>query len=440
MPGGDATELRQQVEELDRRRRMRNTRALGLGFAVLTGLMPVPMWLAGIDVRVAIVTLSAAFGFGAIAWATRTRWGGLAAALLNVFLAAVLFAGVAANGQIGPGPAFVGFSLFVAVATLPLRGVIAAGVAGALNVAAMSFVARGVPQIEETPAIALTYGLALCIVTTLLGVVATTNARAAIEQLVERERRAVAAEEEKRALVMQLEQAQKMDALGRMAAGVAHDFNNLLTVISAATSMARRELPKESVGWELLGDAEQATSGAAALTARLLAFSRKAPVATEVVDARKALGGLTELLPRALGPSVSLKVDLSGELPPVVAAPAQLEQVLLNLAINARDAMPKGGTMSIVARARQLGEGEENECKPGTWLEVAVSDTGTGMSKDVMAHIFEPFFTTKPPGKGTGLGLSTCYGIIRQLGGFIRVQSEVGEGTTFRVLLPRAVG
>jgi signal transduction histidine kinase len=149
---------------------------------------------------------------------------------------------------------------------------------------------------------------------------------------------------------------------------------------------------------------------------------------------------MTELLPRALGPGVALKVDLGGELPPVVAAPAQLEQVVLNLAINARDAMPRGGTMSIVARARQLGEGDESECKPGTWLELAVSDTGTGMTKDVLSHIFEPFFTTKPAGKGTGLGLSTCYGIIRQLGGSIRVTSEVGAGTTFRVLLPRAVG
>jgi signal transduction histidine kinase len=440
MSAGDATEIQPQVEELDRKRRMRNARALGIGLAAVTGVMPLPMWLAGIDARVAVVTFAAALGFGAIAWATRTRWGGAAAVLLNVFVAVVLFAGVAANGQIGPGPAFVGFSLFVAVATLPLRGVIVAGVAGALNVAAMTFVARGVPQIVETPVIALTYGLALCCVTTLLGVVATTNAYDALEKVVERERRAVAAEAEQRALSAQLQQAQKMDALGRMAAAVAHDFNNLLTVITAAISMARRELREGSPGWEVLGDGAQATSGAAALTARLLAFSRNAPVATEVVDARKALGGLTELLPRALGPGVALKVDLAGELPPVVAAPAQLEQVVLNLAINARDAMPQGGTMSIVARARQLGEGEESECKPGTWLELAVSDTGTGMSKDVMAHLFEPFFTTKPLGKGTGLGLSTCYGIIRQLGGNIRVTSEVGAGTTFRVLLPRAVG
>ncbi|MGH7434662.1 MAG: PAS domain S-box protein, partial [Polyangiaceae bacterium] len=194
MSGGEATEIRRQVEVLDRKRRMRNTRALAVGLAVMAGVMPLPMWLAGIDAPVAIVTLAGALGFVAVAWATRTHWGGAAAVLLNAFLAVMLFAGVAANRQLGPGPAFVGFSLFVAVATLPLRGVIAAGFASVLNVAAMTFVSRGVPQVVETPVIALTYGLALCFVTTLLGVVATTNAYGAIEKVVERERRAVAAE------------------------------------------------------------------------------------------------------------------------------------------------------------------------------------------------------------------------------------------------------
>jgi PAS domain S-box-containing protein len=552
--GVGSTNTHEQVEELDRRRRMRNTRTLSLGMAVLAALLPVPMWLAGIDVRVGLVTLGAAASFGGCAWAARRRQGAVAAAVFNALLALVLFAGVAVNGQIGPGPAFVGFSLFVAVATLPIEGVVAAGLLGAVNVGAMCFVARGAVQLAETPAVALTYGLTLCFVATALSVVQTRNTRRALTQVVDREQRAVAAEArasesearyrlitdnmsdlvalldegarfiyaspsfervlgldpahlvgretfdlthpedrtraladftealahgkargsyrcrdkvgrerwvewlydavpgpggtvvavaardvtEPRTLAAQLQQAQKMDALGRMAAAVAHDFNNLLMVITAAVSVTRRQLPEGSPGARLLTDAEQAAAGAAALTARLLAFSRQTPVSAAVVDARQALGGLADLLPRALGTRVALKVDLRGDLPPVMAAPVQLEQVLLNLALNARDAMPNGGTLSIVARAIVLSEGEETDCRAGIWLELEVTDTGTGMSDEVMARVFEPFFTTKAAGKGTGLGLSTCYGIVRQLGGSIRVTSRMGEGTTFRVILPRA--
>ena len=148
----------------------------------------------------------------------------------------------------------------------------------------------------------------------------------------------------------------------------------------------------------------------------------------------------TELLPRELGSTIELDVRLEPDLPPIIAAPVQLEQILLNLAINARDAMPDGGKVSVVARSRQLAEGEERDCRPGEWLELDVKDTGSGLTDDAKAHLFEPFFTTKPPGKGTGLGLSTCYGIVRQLGGSIRAASLPGQGTTFKVLLPRAAG
>jgi PAS domain S-box-containing protein len=552
--GPDATRL--QVEELDLRRRLRNTRALSLGMTLMSLLLVPAMLIAGLDVRVVLVTLIAALAFGACAWASCKSGGPRAAIAFNVLLAAALFAGVAANGQIGEGPALVAFSLFVAVATLPVQGVVAAGIAGALNVAAMCWVARDVPQLAETYAIALTYGLALCVVTTLMGLVAMANMRRAFVKVVEREQRAAAGEArasesealyrlitegrsdlvalldedgrfvyaspsfgrflglqpddllrtsrfdlareddrgavladfaealsrgrargtyrsrdkagrerwvewvydavtgpsrtlvavaardvtEQRLLASQLQRAHKMDALGRMAAGVAHDFNNLLMVAGAAISMTRRELPESSMGWRLLGEGEQATSAAAALTARLLAFSRQAPITTQVVDARQALDGLADLLARALGPEIALKVDLRGDLPPVVAAPIQLEQILLNLAINARDAMPAGGALAITARGRQIADAEELECGPGSWLELTVTDTGSGMSDEILARIFEPFFTTKLGGQGTGLGLSTCYGIVRQLGGSIRVTSEVGSGTTFRILLPRATG
>ncbi len=243
---------------------------------------------------------------------------------------------------------------------------------------------------------------------------------------------------ENRALASQLQQAQKMDALGRMAAAVAHDFNNLLTVIRSAITLALWDLAESTTSHAALLQAEQATAGAAALTSRLLAFSRGAVVALEVVDVHRALSGLTELLPRALGVGIELDVRLDPDLPPIIAAPVQLEQILLNLAINARDAMPEGGKVSVVARSRRLAEGEERDCRPGEWLELDVQDSGSGLSEDAKAHLFEPFFTTKA--EGTGLGLSTCYGIVRQLGGSIRAASLPGQGTTFTVLLPRAAG
>jgi signal transduction histidine kinase len=245
---------------------------------------------------------------------------------------------------------------------------------------------------------------------------------------------------ENRALASQLQQAQKLDALGRMAAGVAHDFNNLLMVISSAFSIARSELPGDTVCGEALADGASSASSAAALTARLLAFSRQSPVTTETIDAARALGGAAQLLPHALGHGVALRIDIGDGLPPIAASQVQLEQLFLNLALNARDAMPDGGELSIHARGRRLAAGEEGELKAGWWLEVVVRDTGTGMSDEVKARLFEPFFTTKAAGRGTGLGLSTCYGIVKQLGGGIRVESELGKGTTFRVLVPETPG
>ncbi len=544
--GRDATDVR--VEQLDRRRRSRNTRVLCWGMAAMAAAMVVPLLLAGVDWRVAAVTAGAALALGACGWMARKYDGEIAPVTLNVILEGILFAGVAVNRQIGPGPAFVGFSLFVAAATLPLRGVIAGGVLGAINVAAMCYVARAEPQLVERPTAALTYGLAICFVTTLLSVVQTITAHRALSQVVARQQRATAAEAralesesryrlitdntsglvavldgrgrfvyaspsfervlgttpdelvqrpcfelthpddraraiadfaeafahgkargayrcpdkagrerwvewvydavsggdgafvvvaahdvtEHRVLTAQLQQAQKMEALGRMAAAVAHDFNNLLMVVGTAITVAQQELSELGQGWRALKDGELATSGATALTTRLLAFSRQIPIAAQVVDAREALGGVAQLLPRALGPQVALRVDLRGDLPPIMAAPVQLEQVLLNLALNARDAMPQGGQLSVVARARRLADGEEADCRPGEWLELSVSDTGVGMTEEVMAHLFEPFFTTKPAGQGTGLGLSTCYGIVRQLGGVIRARSEIRQGDDVR--------
>ncbi|HEY5146171.1 MAG TPA: ATP-binding protein [Polyangiaceae bacterium] len=434
-----------RVEGLDFRRRAGNARALSTGMAVISALMALGLRLVGGDARVVVVTAIASVAFAGCALLARTGHAKTAALLLNGLLLLVIFAGAAVNRQIGPGPAFVGFSLFVAAATLPMRGVVVAGLAGAFTIAGMSYVARNEPQAGVPPGSALTYGLTLCFVTTLLSVVQAIHTRRALTQVVEREQRALAAEAraheslaENRALASQLQQAQKMDALGRMAAAVAHDINNMLTVIRAALTLAEWEMPEPSAARGALQDADQAIASVAGLTQRLLAFSRKSATPAQRVDAHKALSGLADLLPRVLGPSVTLDLRIGDELPPIVAAPVHLEQILLNLAINARDAMPGGGTLRIVARARRLAEGEERDCCAGDWLELEAIDTGSGISDDVMPHLFEPFFTTKPAGQGTGLGLSTCYGIVRQLGGTIRATSAPGERTTFTVLLPRA--
>jgi signal transduction histidine kinase len=212
----------------------------------------------------------------------------------------------------------------------------------------------------------------------------------------------------------------------------------MLTVIGSAISIAKSEMPANTMGAEALEDGAASASSAAALTSRLLAFSRQSTVAAETVDARRALGAAAQLLPHALGHGIALRIDLDDGLPAIAAAQVQLEQLLLNLAINARDAMPDGGELSIRARPRRLAAGEEPDLKPGRWLEIVVQDTGTGMSDEVKARLFEPFFTTKPAGLGTGLGLSTCYGIVKQLRGAIRVESEVGKGTIFKVLVPEA--
>jgi signal transduction histidine kinase len=423
-----------RVEELDLRRRLRNVRALTLAFTVISALLLGALLAVGMDPSVIAVTAGAIplFAVGAVL-ARSERWGRVVAVLLNAFLLTALFAAVAANRQLGPGPAFVGFSLFVAAATLPLRGVVVSGVVGALVVVAEGYVSRDEPQLVQSPATATTYGLALCLVTTVLSVIQARNSRRALVQVVDRERQAIA-------LASQLQQSQKMDALGRMAAAVAHDFNNLLTVIRAAVTLASSDVPAESVSNEALRAADKASMDAASLTKRLLAFARKPLQELEVIDSRGVLAALAELLPRAIGPDVRLDLRLDDELPPIVAAPAQVEQVLLNLAINARDAMPRGGTLTLAARSRAAPSngGATGAAPSGEWLELKVSDTGFGMDDSVMAHLFEPFFTTKPVGMGTGLGLSTCYGIVTQLGGTIRADSVVGQGTTFTILLPRA--
>jgi two-component system, cell cycle sensor histidine kinase and response regulator CckA len=247
---------------------------------------------------------------------------------------------------------------------------------------------------------------------------------------------------ERRALEQQLRQAQKMEAIGRLAGGIAHDFNNLLTVIGGHTQLLLMDAPEEDPQREDLLEIQDGVERAAALTRQLLAFSRKQILQPRVISLNDLVAGTERMLRRLIGEDVELISHLDPALGPVLADPGQLEQVLMNLAVNARDAMPQGGKLIVETHNAVMGQSGAHlhpylhEDTPAILL--TVSDTGVGMPREVQAHIFEPFFTTKGQGKGTGLGLATVYGIVKQSGGYIWVYSEEGRGTTFKIYLPRA--
>jgi len=244
---------------------------------------------------------------------------------------------------------------------------------------------------------------------------------------------------EERRLELQLAQAQKLDSLGRLAGGVAHDLNNLLTVILCHAESVELSTGEERTRRET-AQVRAASERAAELTRQLLAFARRQVVEPRVMNLGSVLLGMESLLRRVISEDIELSLEVSPELGHVNADRSQIEQVLVNLVVNARDAMPGGGRLRITTRNRDFGR--ERVEKPAVlgeheYVELAVIDNGSGMSDSVRARIFEPFFTTKAPGQGTGLGLATCYGIVQQCGGHIEVESRLGRGTTFRVLLPR---
>ncbi|HET6922551.1 MAG TPA: 7TM diverse intracellular signaling domain-containing protein [Anaeromyxobacteraceae bacterium] len=250
------------------------------------------------------------------------------------------------------------------------------------------------------------------------------------------------AESERRRLEEQLRQAQKMEALGRLAGGVAHDFNNILTAIIANAGLAVLEAPAGDPNRPLLLEVRDAARRGADLTRQLLAVSRKQMLEPRPVDLNALLANLRRMLGRVIGEDVELRLDLAAGLPAVLADPGQVEQVVLNLAVNARDALDRGGAITISTREAEVGDAgaRTSERAAGRYAVVTVADTGRGIPPEMLPHLFEPFFTTKPAGQGTGLGLSTVYGIVRQHGGFIEVESRRGRGSTFRVHLPLAVG
>jgi signal transduction histidine kinase/CheY-like chemotaxis protein len=236
----------------------------------------------------------------------------------------------------------------------------------------------------------------------------------------------------------QLRQGQKMEAVGMLAGGIAHDFNNLLTVIAGFTDMVINTIADDDPRQADLLEVRKAAERAAALTRQLLAFSRRQVLQPRVLDLNELVLSVQKLLRRTIGEDIDLVIDAVAP-HRVRADPGQLEQVVLNLAVNARDAMPEGGQLRFATSSVQVAAGGPHpyrECAPGTYAQLTVTDTGVGMPPDVQSRIFEPFFTTKEPGKGTGLGLATVYGIVRQSGGCVHVVSEVGRGTSFHVLLP----
>ena len=249
------------------------------------------------------------------------------------------------------------------------------------------------------------------------------------------------AAEEKARLEEQLWQSQKIEAVGRLAGGIAHDFNNLLTAIAGYGEVALGELPEGTPARASVEEIQRAAERAAVLTRQLLAFSRKQVMQPKTIDLNEVVSELEGMLGRVLGEHVELVTALDPELEPTRADPGQLGQVVMNLAINARDAMPQGGVLTIATANVELDElfvRRHVGARAGTYVMLAVSDTGTGMDRETLERVFEPFFTTKPQGQGTGLGLSTVYGIVKQTGGQIWARSEPGHGTTFEVYLPRA--
>jgi PAS domain S-box-containing protein len=241
----------------------------------------------------------------------------------------------------------------------------------------------------------------------------------------------------------QLRQSQKMDAVGQLTGGIAHDFNNMLAVIMGGLNLLNRRLQRgETDVSKYIEGAMEGATRAAALTQRLLAFARQQPLAPEPIDANRMVAGMTELLTRALGADVRVETVLSAGLWKAKADPNQLENAILNLAVNARDAMPNGGRLTIETANAHVDEhyADEFAIAPGQYILISVTDTGTGMTADVIAKAFEPFFTTKAVGRGTGLGLSQVFGFVRQSGGHVKIYSEVGLGTTLKLYLPRYYG
>jgi signal transduction histidine kinase len=244
---------------------------------------------------------------------------------------------------------------------------------------------------------------------------------------------------DQRTLQDRLRQVEKMEALGRLAGGITHDFSNVLVAVNGFGQLALDHLPPGHPARPHVDEIMKASQTAQHLVRQIVAFSRRQELSPRRIDLRAAVGEWDGMIRRLLGSRFDFRIDPSSNAPAVYADPGQLFQVVLNLSINARDAMPDGGTISLRTagrRAKAPHEGPAAEVRE--WALIEIRDTGTGMPPEVLRHVFEPFYTTKTEGNGTGLGLATVHGIVTQSGGFLEVESEVGEGTLFRIHLPTA--
>lgn len=276
-----------------------------------------------------------------------------------------------------------------------------------------------------------------------LGVLSTWifNARRSARELLDTNARLNESMAEREAAEIQVRQMQKAEAIGQLTGGIAHDFNNMLAVIMSGINLAQRRLERGEAGaQDFLTGALDGANRASTLVKRLLAFSRQQPLAPKPTDANKFVAGISDLISRAVGESIRMETILGGGLWLTHADPVQLENSLLNLCVNARDAMPDGGRLTVETANCHLDD-RYSRLHPGVpagqYVLIAVTDTGTGMTREVLAKAFDPFFTTKGPTKGTGLGLSQVYGFVKQTGGHVKVYSEVGQGTTIKIYLPR---
>jgi two-component system, NtrC family, sensor kinase len=280
----------------------------------------------------------------------------------------------------------------------------------------------------------------------IFGIPATAFLFGSVLVVLQRTRRLYDEQDRRQAAEIVMRQSQKLDAISHLTGGVAHDFNNLLTIIMGNIETAQRMVESWTDGAQIklgrrLENAMHGAQRAATLTRRLLAFSRQQSLDPASLDLNRVLNGLSDFLRQALGEAVSLEIVGSGGVWPVQADRAELETAILNLAVNARDAMPDGGKLTIEASNSYLDEAycrHHSDIPPGQYVQIAVTDTGAGMTKQVMDRAFEPFFTTKQTGQGTGLGLSQVYGFVKQSGGHVKIYSEIGEGTTVKVYLPRS--
>jgi two-component system, cell cycle sensor histidine kinase and response regulator CckA len=248
------------------------------------------------------------------------------------------------------------------------------------------------------------------------------------------------AEEQREKLEQQLRQSHKMEAVGRLAGGIAHDFNNLLMVIQSYAEILQESLPARDIRRKNTQEIMKAADRAAGLTRQMLAFSRKQILSPVVLDLNSVIGETAKMLRRVIGEDIDFHVIPAESLWPIMADSDQIMQVVMNLCVNARDAMPQGGTLTVATGNVTVGEGDAVKPEyvlPGDYVTLSVTDTGAGIDKELQAQVFEPFYTTKEVGKGTGLGLSTVYGIVKQSGGYVWVDSELGQGACFTVYLPR---